>query len=384
MAFNREAHLPIDASVRMPDSVAAAAAAADALLAANVPGAPSAGPTPIGPAPPPAGTVTPLVAPQPQQPQPVVHGQVIPPQGDVDPPRSQPGTPEASWEQRARSERGRREAVDRQLQGLQGQVNDLMRQLEQARSGAPQAPVGGAPGTPIALDPNQIFTAEERAQYEKTWGAEMTQFVLDAAAKIAGRAAGTVTAQVGQQIQSSQEEQWRLANQAMMTSLDSLLPDGNGQAGWRIVNDDPAFISWLQQPDGFSKLNKLQVLQTAWAANDTQTAYKIFAAYMTGMQPLPGGQPDPGSTPQAPHFGAPPASNRLSLNGLAAPGPTRANGAGAPAAPEVNQYRVSEVSQFFSDLGRGVYNDTVDRQRWAKSIEADIYAAQREGRVIPG
>jgi len=259
---------------------------------------------------------------------------------------------------------------------LQTQVNDLMRQLDDMRAGRLPAGPGGAP----AIDKN-VITPEMR----KTWGDEMCDFVLDVAGKIVGAQAGQITQHVDQRIQQSQQQIWQAGQMAMMGMLDERLPDGQGRAGWRIVNDDPQFGNWLQERDGFSSMSRQQILQQAWQANDTETVYRIFAAYMN-PQPLPAGQGGPGA-PQGgfpPNGGMPPPSQRLPLNSLAAPGPTRGGQASAPGAPEPNLYTQSQIAKFFQDKGRGLYNDTPQRAQFAAAIEVDIFAAQKEGRVVPG
>lgn len=384
MATDPAAHYPVDKSVIIPDAVKNAGAVADALMLAaqpTPPAPPGQAPIPTTPAdiaaliaagaPPPAGWMVQAPAPgAPQQPpqQPSQHV-------------TQPGNDE-TWEQRYRSERGRREAMERNFHNQQGslqtQVNDLMRQLDDVRNGRAPAAPGGAP-------PTAVITPEQRAAYVKEWGEEMTTFVLDVAGKIASASAGQVTQQVNQRLQQSQEQLWQAGQIAMMGMLDERLPDGQGRAGWRIVNDDPQFGNWLQDRDGYSNLTRQQILRQAWQDNDTETVYRIFAGYMN-PQPLPVGQGGPGA-PQGgfpPNGGAPQPSQRLPLHSLAAPGPTRGGTATQPGGPEPNFYTQSQIAKFFVDKGRGLYNDTQQRQQFAAAIEVDIFAAQREGRVMPG
>lgn len=372
MPTHPDSHSPIDKSVILPEAVRSAAAAADALLAGQVPTGgppPPAGhvettPIPTGAPPPPAGfTQAPAPVPAPAPAPMVVNGEVLPPS-------AAPGSAEAQWEHRYRSLRGRmdveRAGNQREMAALRAQVDDLTQ-----RVGLP-----GASGAPTTVSAG--LTPEKRAEFEKTWGPEMTQAMIDIASDIATGAANQVRQTVDKRVDQTQQEAWRQANTIMEATLDHMLPGGNGQPDWRVVNDDEGFISWLQQPDGFSNMTKLQILRDAWNRNDTQAVYKIFAAYMGGHQSLPtGGGPGAAPASQQP-------SNRLPLHSLAAPGPTRPASPGAPVESETNQYRVSEIAKFFQDKARGIYNDTEARRRWAAGIEADIYAAQKEGRVIQG
>jgi hypothetical protein len=292
------------------------------------------------------------------------------------PPPAQPGTLEAQWEQRFRSLRGRVDAMTsdwrRKEAGYTAQVDDLMRQVQSRPQPPPQ-------GQGPAQLPAETITPEEREK----WGDDMSDFVLSVANRIAGAQTSQVQQRVEGELQQTRQDIWARDNAAMQASLDQMLPGGNGQPDWRVVNEhDPSFVTWLQQRDGFSTFTRHQVLTNAWNANDTQTVYQIFSAYMSGAQPTvlqPGRQPGlaPQGAPQAP-------SNRLPMHQLAAPGPARPASSGAPGGPEPNQYTETQVAQFFRDLGRGVFNDTPARQQWAAGIERDIFAAQREGRVLPG
>lgn len=377
MATHPDSHRPVDKSVILPAAVRAAGAAADALLAGTVPTGPP--PPPAQPqhgaAPPPVGHVA--ASPPAQAPAPAA---APPQQGDGMPPPAEPGSIEYQWEQRYRTLRGRMDAertgTQREMAGLRAQVDDLMRQ----RGSAP-APTGSAPAQPnTPIDVSKFITDEDRAQ----WGDGMAEFIVNKAAAIAAATAGTLQAAVGRELDQTRGDLWARDNASMKTALDQLLPGGNGQADWRVINDDPAYENWLQGADGFSNMTRHQVLLDAWQKNDTQTVYKIFHAYMSGSQPTPAVQ-----VPGAPGVGLPPSgqpqpSHRLPMNGLVAPGPARPASAGTPSAPEPNQYRNSEIAKFFTDLGRGLYNDTAERRTWAAGIEQDIFAAQREGRVIAG
>lgn len=376
--INAEAHLPMDTSVIMPPAVRAAAMQADALMAASI-APPSGGPPPAahdfqppqapvaqqqplpvptaGP-PPPAGWSQPPMAPQvpaqvtPQAPAPLL------PNGEPAP--AQPGTTEALWERRARSYHGQmtadRATAQREIAGLRQQLEAVMAQIT---NGSP-APRNGQAST-IALDP------AKRAKLVEKWGDEMVADMEEVAGGLANAAMGQVTQRVGTEIQGTRDELHERDRIAMETSLDQMLPD------WRIANDDEGFKNWLQTQDGFSRLSRHQVLLAAYNGNDTQAVYRIFAAYM-----LPQSGSGPDMTPPV----NPQPSNRLPMHQFAAPGSPRPAGHGAPASPEVNQYTPSHIAWFFAQKARGVFNDTPQRQQWAAAIEADIFAAQREGRVV--
>lgn len=379
--INAEAHLPVDTSVIMPAAVRAAGAAADALMQASL-APPAGGPPPAAhdfqpalaapvaqqPLPPPTGGPPPPAgfsqhAPLPQQ---VTSRPAAPPLPNGEPAPAAPGSQDALWERRARSYHGQmtadRAAAQREIAGLRGQLESVMAQIA---NGSPAA----APGQPsptmamIALDPAM------RAKFVEKWGEEMIADWEALAGNMAGSAMGQVANRVGTELQGTRDELHARDNAVMQASLDQMLPD------WRVTNDAEDFKNWLQTQDGFSRLTKHQVLLTAWAENDTQAVYRIFAAYM-----LPQDASGHGMTPPA----QPQPSNRLPMHQFAAPGAARPSGHGAPVAAEVNQYTPSQIAQFFSQKGRGIFNDTPARQQWAAAIEADIFAAQREGRVVQG
>lgn len=185
-------------------------------------------------------------------------------------------------------------------------------------------------------------------------GAEMSTRV----AQLEGRI-GNVQ-QTAQQVQQTNEQ---LAFNRYLAELDTLIP------GWRPVNDDPAFLQWLQEKDGFSGKAKQELLASAHEALDAGRVAAIFSAYKPELRTAPPAAPAPQTPPAAPSPHIDPAT-------LAAP-PT-APAAPPPAQPPTGRiWKQSEVDKLYDDKQKGRISQQLFEQE-----ERDYMKALSEGRVI--
>lgn len=346
---------PVDASVVLPAAVVRAREAADAAQQAHIRllnGEPEA----------------PLQQDPPPQQDPV---QQDPPQQDPpqqDPPQPQPqeqpdtGT---DYERRYKQMKGRHDALksrtDRTMTELSQRIHELERDLQSRPTPAP-APAPGAPA------PSNMTVDQFREEGEQLLGTEMFEFVD----RLAQRRAEEMAGRMGTRIDEVAGAVRQMTSNELFAYLD------RNQAGWRDVNVDPQFVAWLNLRDPFSGAIRQKMLEDAFAQGDAQRVQIFFKSFIAdGAHPAPssGGEPvptPPGTTP------AP--SNRISLTDLAAPG--RAGSSPPPPGPgEKRIYKQSEIGRFFSDKARGMW---AGRETEANQLEADIFAAQSERRVVPG
>jgi hypothetical protein len=141
---------------------------------------------------------------------------------------------------------------------------------------------------------------------------------------------------------------------------------------WREVNVSSGFLDWLQQEDGFSGENRHELLKRAFERNETARVQRFFTAYLaestSGGEPAKAGSPRATDRPNAPSVVTPSA--------LVAPGRGRA--APVAGAPEAMIWTPALIRAFYEDVRNGVFRgNTEERDR----LEADIFAAQREGRI---
>ena len=165
---------------------------------------------------------------------------------------------------------------------------------------------------------------------------------------------GTVVPQVHQLSQS-----YAVSNeQRFWADLQTAVPD------WQDINGSQEFQAWLLEVDPLTGIPRQTYLDDAQRNMDARRVANFFTAWkgMTGSSNA--------RTPTA----AQPASE---LERQVAPGKGRSGGAKPQG--EAKTYTSEDIKKFFSDVQKGRYRGKeAERDR----IERDIFAAQREGRIV--
>jgi hypothetical protein len=147
------------------------------------------------------------------------------------------------------------------------------------------------------------------------------------------------------------------AEQSFWSDLTNVVPN------WREVNSDPGFHSWLLEIDPLTGLSRQTYLDDAQRNLDVSRVASFFRTWQ-GV----GGQ----SIAQSPRNAA--ASQ---LEKQVAPGRGRSNGAPTPEQPKT--YTNADIAKFFDDVRKGAFKG---REAERDRIERDIFAAQRENRIV--
>lgn len=282
------------------------------------------------------------------------------------------------WEQRYRTLQGK---YDSEVAPLRAQVQGLERVIatmsSEPRPAATPTPAPAAT-TVVIPDKDKEEFGEDLIAAARRWArAEVSEEIrglrsdLDA---IKGDVSKTASAQHDTVVMTGR--------QSVMAALDrdpelgAAAPNGaratDGATNqWRVINDNPQFITWLQQDDPFSGQNRLRLLREAFDAGNAPRMKTIFKAFMTEHTVTQSAPP-----PQPTHTPAP-GTDGPTLESLAAPG--RASGSPPVGAPtDKRVWTHPDITAFYRDVQRGKYaQDPVARQR----IENDIFAAQSEGRI---
>lgn len=283
------------------------------------------------------------------------------------------GTP--NWENRFKALKGRYDADTRRWGETQQQYDQRMRELTTERERLSRQPLPGEGND----EPPVLITDKEKADY----GEDLIDIIKRAAVEQILPMLKPIATEVGQmraRVETTESETGRQFLQRMHGSMDSMVP------GWQELNKDPNFIAWTKRNDVFSGLNRQELLQKAWYAGDSNRVAAFFAGYLAeeaatdpaafaARQQAYGGA-NGGHAPPGPASLAPQAPARVTLEQLAAPGRARA-AATAPAGKPV--WTAEGISSFYMDVAAGKFRGR-DAERAA--TEADLMAAQREGRIV--
>jgi hypothetical protein len=132
---------------------------------------------------------------------------------------------------------------------------------------------------------------------------------------------------------------------------------------WKEINADPKFLDWLMEVDQLTGLSRQTYLEDAQRNLDVNRVVSFFSTWQ-------------GNNGQSV---AQPTRNAVAsqLDKQVAPG--RGRSGGAPTVEQHKMYAPKDIQKFFDDVRKGVYRGKeAERDR----IERDIFAAQRENRIV--
>lgn len=338
---------------KLPPSVAAQVAKAEAMQKEAI-GDP--------PAPPPIALDT--MTPAPETP-PVEASTTPPPVGEPPAPAPPIGDPPATppaqnWEAMFKSEQGRVQAAVAREQTLQQRLDGMERTIAALKSQAPTP----APTADTALA-QKFLTAEEEEQY----GSEMLDVIGRKAREIAAAELGPIRAEL-KALKDGQAAVGTVVAKngelSLKAHLAAVVPD------WERQSWDEGFSNWLDQHDPYAGRQRREMLTEAYARQDAGRVINFFQGYRSTLPPAP--QPTPG-TPTVPALTMG-ADGKVPLASFAAPGKASSAAPASPAAKPV--YSPDALTRFYVDQAHGRHKG---REAEAAALEADIFAAQHEGRI---
>lgn len=171
-----------------------------------------------------------------------------------------------------------------------------------------------------------------------------------------------------------------VSQQSVMQQLDAdpelgrpVEVNGSSAPNWRVINEDPTFISWLQQPDPISGQQRMGLLRDAFAQGNAARMKAVFGAFVkehTVVEAAP--------VASSTHTPASAGTGRVPLENFAAPGrPSGAAPVGAPG--EKRTWTQREISDFYRRVQKGEFlNNPAEKGR----LEQDLVNAAMEGRVL--
>ena len=346
---------PVDPDVKIPDSVKRAAALAESYYQQTAqPTAPPAEPAnePVPPAP----VAAPVQEQTPAEPAPTT------PPATVQEPAVQPATPPQQvtpdqWEHRYLSMKGRFDQSQQVISSMQEHMQQLGDELMRT-----QRLLQNPNQSQQQQQPKQLVTDED----VQTYGPDLLNLVQRAAVQA-----------VSPELEAVKHENDQLRHTVSQTQkmnvhqiLDAQVPE------WRALNRDQRFLRWLSLPDIYSGQLRRVMLNNAFQAAQAPRVVAFFKGFLS--EEAATGHVD------APNAGQPrvptpaPRQAAIELTTLAAPGRPSPAGGQPPSAADKPIYTRAQIADFYRQVREHRY---AGREQEKSRIEADIFAAQREGRV---
>lgn len=272
-------------------------------------------------------------------------------------PPETPPQPDPNWEHKYKSEVGRfqaettraREAAQQAWQ----QIEQMRAELDQLKTQPKPEPE--APG--ITDHDVETFGSDlvEFAQRAAAKAIADNQKVIDAKIQGLFNALDEIRGSVGKVEADTQQT----AAQSYLKDLTQRVPN------WAQINEDQAFIDWLQESEGLSNVPRQQFLMRAHQSMDVDTVAKYFDAFANPSA-------SPSSAPATP---APRPSQSAELQKQVSP-PRAKAGSSAPAQQDQKIWTEADIMKFYEQKARG----QIDAPTAAR-MEADLNQAVAEGRV---
>jgi hypothetical protein len=163
------------------------------------------------------------------------------------------------------------------------------------------------------------------------------------------------------QVQSLAQRQAATTEQQFWAQLNGAVPN------WKHINDDPDFQTWLLQTDPLTGISRQTILEDAQRTYDVARITSFFQTWQEIT-----GQANVAQNSQR----SAPASD---LQKQVAPGRGRSTGNASATGATGKTYTPNDIRGFFDAVRSGKYKG---REQERDRIERDIFAAQREGRIV--
>lgn len=287
--------------------------------------------------------------------------------------------PQEGWEQKYKVLQGKYNA---EVPRLQSQVRDQTDEVRRLRDQvtatqnllASLGPQRGAPASaPAAATPPQptrLVKDEEVREFGADLIDVMRRVVREEQASLLpeiDRRVAPVVRRVDEVAHATQQVGTRMARAdqlSVLEQLDAQVPN------WKQLNEDANFLDWLDQTDPYAGVQRGQLLKQAYQAHDGPRVVAFFSGYQKEHAAV-----SPPAPPAAPASAAAPQKR---LEQFVAPGTPKTGTAGTQDGSGKRVWTRDEISGFYSSVQAGRFKGTSEQR---KAIEADIFAAQREGRI---
>lgn len=174
-----------------------------------------------------------------------------------------------------------------------------------------------------------------------------------------GQVSNTIQTNVMPQISEVSRQQAISAEDRFWGTLSERVPN------WQQINSNPSFQGWLLEVDPISGVSRQAYLDQAQSNLDVDRVVQFFSTWakQTGNTAYANAQPNR-------------SASASELEKQVVPGRGRG---GSSVTQSAKTYSPDDIKTFFSDVRSGRYKG---REAERDRIERDIFAAQREGRIV--
>lgn len=272
-----------------------------------------------------------------------------------------------TYAQRWRTLQGQFNAEVPRLRGANKELQARVAQLETLLSTLSSAPAAAPSAQPQSGQ--KLVTDDDVAEYGESIDM-MRKVTREEVGSLQGKIAQlegvianltqSVSGSVIPQVQRVAQQQAASAEERFWGNLAQRVPN------WQQINNDKDFQSWLLDIDPLTNTSRQTHLEIAQRDLDVNRVVAFFNAFTAASGKF---------TPQAT---AQPNRSASELEKQIAPGRARGS-AGGNAGQTAKSYTPDDIKKFFNDVRSGRYKG---RETERDRIERDIFAAQREGRIM--
>lgn len=272
-----------------------------------------------------------------------------------------------TYAQRWRTLQGQFNAEVPRLRGANKELQARVAQLENLLSTLSSAPAAAPSAQPQSVQ--KLVTDDDVAEYGESIDM-MRKVTREEVGSLQGKIAQlegviasltqSVSGSVIPQVQRVAQQQAASAEERFWSNLAQRVPN------WQQINNDQDFQSWLLDVDPLTNTSRQTHLEIAQRDLDVNRVVAFFNAFTAASGKF---------TPQA---NAQPNRSASELEKQIAPGRSRGT-AGGTANQTTKTYTPSDITKFFNDVRTGKYKG---REAERDRVERDIFAAQREGRIM--
>ena len=265
--------------------------------------------------------------------------------------------------QRYKTLQGMYNAEVPRLHAERRELSDRVNQLEQLLSTMQQQPNKPEESIPEEPAPKLVTDADveeygesievmRRVSKEETLAAQKKLEALE-------KQIESLQSNVIPRVEQVAASQVKTSEQAFWSELSTTVPD------WRDMNDNQDFQNWLLEIDPLTGISRQTYLEYAQRNLDVGRVSNFFNTWKENNGGVSNAQPNRK------------AQASTELERQVSPGKSKSTG--KPQSNSGKTYSTDDIKSFFDDVRKGNYrNKEEERDR----IERDIFAAQREGRIV--